>query len=310
LGGRYDTERNTRGFIEVGDENAFGIGSKIFAYQEIGSRDLVTRLSLRNDRLFKTYLSFSNNLYYQAHENFVYQNLQPESIGEYKEERLGVHFALGQQMKRVGAVSAELRLEEVNLKPITGAGYPTGNTTLNALILRSVVDTRDRLPFPRRGRYVHAFYESVYADLGEEDSFFRFFMRMETFHSRGPHTVHPKFSFGTSDQTTPFSEQFRLGGPDDIYGLRDQELVGRHFMLGSFEYRYHLRRKPLADLSLSLRYDLSGLWIDKRDANYRKFHHSFGASLAYETPLGPISVAYGRYENRRQQVYVSVGYSF
>jgi outer membrane protein assembly factor BamA len=135
-------------------------------------------------------------------------------------------------------------------------------------------------------------------------------MRVETFHSRGPHTIHPKFSLGTSDQTTPFSEQFRLGGPEDVYGLRDQELVGRHFMLGSFEYRYQIRRKPLADLHFSLRYDLSGLWIDKRDADYRKFHHSLGASLAYETPLGPISLAYGRYENRRQQVYVSVGYSF
>jgi outer membrane protein assembly factor BamA len=150
LGGRYDTERYTRGFIEIGDENAFGTGGKAFAYQEIGSRDLVTRLSLRNDRLFKTYLSFSDNLSYQAHENFVYQDLQDKPIGEYEEDRLGMHMAFGQQVRRVGAVSAELRLEEVNLKPITGTGYPTGNTTLNALILRTAVDTRDRLAISRR----------------------------------------------------------------------------------------------------------------------------------------------------------------
>lgn len=310
LGGRYDTERDTRGFIEAGDENAFGTGSKIFAYQEIGSRDLATHLTLRSDRILKTYLSLSTNLYHQARENFVYRDLQSERIGAYTDDRLGLHLALGQQMRRIGVVSAEFRLEEANLKLLGGGGFPTGNTTLNALILRSVVDTRDRLPFPRRGRYVHVFYENVYADLGAADSFFRFFLRMETFHSRGPHTFHPKLSLGASDQTTPFSEQFRLGGPDDVYGLREHELIGRHFTLASMEYRYHLRRKPLFDLYLSLRYDLSGLWIDKRDANYRKFHHAFGLSLGSHTPLGPISVAYGVYENIRQRIYVSAGYSF
>jgi NTE family protein len=310
LGSRYDTERDTRGFIEVGDENAFGTGGKIFAYQEIGSRDQVTRLALRSDRILKTYLSLSANLYHQARDYFVYRDLKSQALGDYRDERLGLHLAFGQQMRRIGAVSAELRLEEVNLKRLDGGGFPAGNTTLNALILRSVVDTRDRLPFPRRGRYVHIFYENVYADLGAADSFFRFFLRLETFHSRGPHTFHPKLSLGTSDQTTPFSEQFRLGGPDDVYGLREHELIGRHFTIGSLEYRYQLRRKPLFDLYLSLRYDLSGLWIDKRDANYRKFHHAFGLSLGSVTPLGPISVSYGIYENIRQRVYVSAGYSF
>jgi NTE family protein len=310
LGGRYDTERDTRGFIEAGDENAFGTGSKVFAYQEIGARDQLTRLSLRSDRILKTYLSLSTNLYHQVRESFVYRDLQSARLGAYMDGRLGLHLALGQQMRRIGAMSAELRLEEVNLKLLEGGGIPTGNRTLNALILRSVVDTRDRLPFPRRGRYVHSFYEHVYADLGADDSFFRFFLRVETFHSRGPHTLHPKISLGTSDQTTPFSEQFRLGGPDDVYGLREQELIGRHFTLGSLEYRYQLRRKPLFDLYLSLRYDLSGLWIDKRDANYRKFYHAFGLGLGCNTPLGPISVAYGVHENIRQRVYVSAGYSF
>jgi NTE family protein len=310
VGGRYDTERDTRGFIEAGDENVFGMGSKIFAYQEIGVRDQLTRLALRNDRLLKTYLSFSTDLYRQVRENPLYQNFQGNSIGEYAEERLGWHLALGQQMRRFGMVSLELRLEEVNLKNLSGGGHPTGNSTLNALILRSIVDTRDQFPFPRRGRFVQALYEQVYADLGEKDSFFRFALKMETFHSRGPHTFHPKLSLGTSDQTTPFSEQFRLGGPDEVYGLRDQEFIGRHFAIGSLEYRYKLRRKPLPSLYLGLRYDLNGLWIDKRDANYRKFRHAFGVSLAGETPLGPIGVAYGRYENIRQRFYVNVGFNF
>jgi NTE family protein len=310
LGGHHDSERGTRGFFEAGDENAFGTGGKIFAYGEKGSRDLLTRLSLRTDRLFTTYVSLAANAYYHARDNLIYESLRKDAIGEYTEERLGVHIALGQQLRRLGAVSAELRLEEVQTEPRDGYGYPTGNATLNALILRSIVDTRDRLPFPRGGRYVHIFYENAYSELGARDSFFRFFLRMETFHSRGPHTFHPKLSLGTSDRTTPFSEQFRLGGPEEVYGLRDQELIGRHFLLGSFEYRYQIRRRPLFDSYLSLRYDYSGLWIDKRDVNYRKFRHALGISFGVDTPLGSVSIAYGRYENLQQRVYLSVGYNF
>lgn len=310
LGGRYESERGSRGFLEAGDENAFGVNSKIFAYGEIGSRDLLARLSWRNDRILKSYVSLSANAYYQERENFVYGALQRNPIGEFLEQRLGVHVALGQQLRRLGAVSAELRFEEVQLKSLSGGGYPSGNSTLNALILRSAVDTRDRLPFPRRGRFVYVFYENVYSELGARDSFFRLLARIETFHSRSPHTIHPKLIIGTSDQTTPFSEQFRLGGPDEIYGLRDQELIGRHFVLGSLEYRYQIRRRPLFDSYLSLRYDYSGLWIDKRDVNYRKFRHAIGISFAIDTPLGPVSIAYGRYDNSQQRIYVGVGYSF
>jgi len=310
LGGRYDNERDLRGFIEAGDENAFGTGSKIFVYQEIGERDFLSRLVFRNDRLLRTYISFSAQAYRHLRENFVYQNLQRAAVGEYRDERWGLNFALGQQMRRFGAVSAEFRLEEVTIKELSGESYTPGNSTLNAITLRSILDTRDRLPFPRRGRFVHAFYEQVYADLGEKDSFFRFLLRMETFHSRGPHTFHSRINLSTADQTTPFSEQFRAGGAEEVYGLREQEFIGRHAAIGSMGYRYKIRRKPISALYLGVRYDLSGLWIDKRDTNYRKFHHAVGVSLSGETPLGPISIAYGRYENLRDRVYMNWGYSF
>ncbi|MDZ7344434.1 MAG: BamA/TamA family outer membrane protein, partial [candidate division KSB1 bacterium] len=310
LGGRYDSERYTKGFLEIGDENLLGLGNKLFAYGEIGSRDLLTRLSWRSDRILRTYLSFSTSAYYQQHENFVYSSTFPDPLGEYLERRTGLHIALGPQWRRHGVFSIELRLEEAELKRISGLGYPPGNLGLSGLTLRSIVDTRDRLPFPRRGRYVHLFYEKVYTELGARDSFFRLFAHFESLHSRGPHTIHPKLSLGSADQTTPFSEQFRLGGPDRVYGLRDQELIGRHFALFSFEYKYQIRRRPLFDSYFSLRYDYSGLWIDKRDVNYRKFRHAFGVSYAIDTPLGPVGIAYGRYSNQQQRIYVNVGYKF
>ena len=307
LGGRYDTERKTRAFIELGDENVFGAGSKIFAYQEIGNRDLVTRLSLRNDRLLKTYLSFSSSLYRQWRDNFVYLALQSDSTREYREERLGGNVTLGQQIRRFGVVSLEWRVEEVTLRNLSAFG--PDNSTLNTLTLRSIVDTRDKLPFPRRGRYFHVVFENLNADLVEKEpfeSFLRFSLKMETFHSRGPHTIHPRLSFGMASFNALFSEQFRLGGPDEVYGLREQEFIRRRFAIGSLEYRYQFRYKPLPTLHLSLRYDL----LDKPDTRFRQFNQAFGVNLGYETPLGPLSISYGRYENIRQRVYVNLGFNF
>ena len=307
LGGRYDTERKTRAFIELGDENTFGAGSKVFAYQEIGNRDLVTRLSLRNDRLLKTYISFSSSLYRQWRDNFVYLALQSDSTREYREERLGGNVALGQQIRRFGVVSLEWRVEEVTLRNLSVFG--PDNSTLNTLTLRSIVDTRNQLPFPRRGRYFHAVFENLNADLVEKEpfeSFLRFSLKMETFHSRGPHTIHPRLSFGVASLNALFSEQFRLGGPDEVYGLREQEFIRRRFAVGSLEYRYQFRYKPLPTLHLSLRYDL----LDKPDTRFRQFNQAFGVNLGYETPLGPLSISYGRYENIRQRVYVNLGFNF
>jgi NTE family protein len=306
LGGRYDTERKTRAFIELGDENAFGTGAKVFAYQEIGSRDLLTRLALRNDRLLKTYINFSGSLYRQWRDHFLYQHLPSDSARVYREERLGGNLTLGRQIGRFGVVSLEWRLEEVTMKGLRD--YGPGNSTLNTITLRSIVDTRDQLPFPRRGRFVHAVFENVNADLGEKnpfDSFLRFSLKLETFHSRGPHTIHPRLSLGAASLNALFSEQFRLGGPDEVYGLREQEFIRRRFAIGSLEYRYRLRRKPLPILHLSLRYDV----LDKPDTRFQEFRQAFGASVAYETPLGPLSIAYGQYENSRR-VYVNFGFNF
>ena len=306
LGGRYDTERQTRAFIEVGDENAFGAGSKIFAYQEIGNRDLVTRLSLRNDRLLKTYVGISGNLYRQGRDNFVYQHLPGDSAREYREERLGGNIALAQQIRRFGVVSLEWRIEEVTLKNLNTV--EPANSTLNTFTLRSIVDTRDQLPFPRRGRFFQAVFENLNADLGEKEpfeSFLRFSLRMETFHSRGPHTIHPRLGFGLASLNALFSEQFRLGGPE-VFGLREQELIRRRFALGSLEYRYKFRRQPLPTLHLSLRYD----GLDKLDTRFRRFDHAFGVTLGYETPLGLLNISYGRFKNIRHRVYVNFGFNF
>jgi len=309
-GGRYDRERFGRWWLEIGDENVLGLASSLFLQGVVGSKDNAGALSWRVDRLFRTYLSFSAQARYRFMKNFTYDGGR-DSIGEYVDERLGLHFSIGQQVRRFGAVTAELDLSTIRLRGVSGSGYPVGRETINALTFHSVVDTQDRVPFARRGRYVHLAYSMAFRQLQSEPTFFKFFARLESSTTlRKRHTLNPRFMAGTSDQFTPFSEQFRLGGPEEMYGLRDQELVGRHFVLMSLEHRYRFPTKFIFDTYLMPRVDFGAMWRDKDDVNYKKFSRSLGIALGWDTPFGPVIFAVGKREKQPQRIYFSAGYRF
>ncbi len=310
-GDYYQSERGNFAFLEAGNDNVLGTGSKLFLRGGLGTREQETKLSWRSDRIFKTFLTLSASAYHRVQDNFIYDEQElDKTLGKFSERRAGVRMAVGQQVRRFGALSAQLRWEEIRLGKLYGEGYPPGTSRLTALAACSVVDTRDQLPFTRGGRYVNFCYEYGKIAAPEAESFVKFSAHMETFHTLGPHTLHVKALGGFSDRTTPFSEQFRLGGPGQVFGLREQQLFGRQFVLGSLAYRYQLRKRPFFDTYLSARYEVSGLWDDQEDASYKKFHHAWGLALSWDTPLGPLGVALGTFENRQRRVYFNVGVPF
>ncbi len=310
-GGYYQSERGSYGLLEIGHENAWGSASKIYAYGTAGSRGFLTKATLRTDRVFSTFLTFSAGAYLQAWDNFVYPETAADSPGgEYQDRRMGLKWMVGQQVRRLGALSAELRWENTRLHALSGAGYPVGKSDILFFAMKSVIDTRDQLPFTRLGRYANVFYEYGRPSQPDADSFVKFYAHLESFHAFGPHLLHPKFIGGIADQTTPFSEQFRLSGPTPVFGLRDQEAIGRNLIVASLEYRYQLRKRPLFDVYFGWRYDLSGIWRDHNEATTHEFRHAFGLSITADTPLAPIGIAFGWMERWQKRVYFNVGVTF
>jgi outer membrane translocation and assembly module TamA len=95
-----------------------------------------------------------------------------------------------------------------------------------------------------------------------------------------------------------------------MYGLREHELIGRHFILMSLEYRYRFPTKLIFDTYISPRLDFGAMWRDKNDVNYKKFTRGFGIALGWDTPLGPMIFAVGKAQNRSRRAYFSLGYRF
>ena len=310
LGYRYDLERRNKGMLELADENLLGRGNQVSLNAQYGLKDQAIQLKFRDDRIFKSYMTYHLDLFYHRQKNYTYQDMV--QVGEYLQKESGFSFSLGQQIERLGIISVIATLNSVDLQDVTGYGYPTGKFEFKTIALQSIVDSQDQFPFPKSGKYYQFFYKMSSAKfLNSQESFFKLFNSFEvyqTFLKRN--TIHPRLFWGTSDLTTPFIEQFRIGGLSSFYGLRENEKVGRHVIVGSLEYRYLFPFGLPVNLYWSIRYDLGSTWKNQLDIQLKDFIHGFGTSLAMETPIGPITFAFGRSSIGKNVLYFSGGFNF
>ena len=310
FGLRFDLIKRGKGFIEFADKNVLGTGSNLSFTSLYGIKDQSLKLSLRTDRIFETYFTSKIDVYYNLNTNYTYSN--GKRIGEYINANNGISISLGQQLQRFGNLSFIGRINSIDVKAVEGSGYVSEKIEMKTIALQSIIDTQDRYPFPIKGKYYNFFYEfSSGTLLNSQVSYLKIFSSLETYFTlRKRNTIHPKILWGTSDLTTPFSEQFRLGGLNSFYGLYKDELIGRHVLLTSLEYRYFFPFRIAFDVYLSIRFDAGATWKNANDFHSRDIKQGLGIALSLNTYVGPITLAYGRHSEKRNRFYFSAGYEF
>jgi len=301
IGAHYNDEYYTEGFLEFIDANVFGIGNRISTHLQYGERRKIYRLKFKADRIFKTYLTYQLNLFHQQDRRNLFQDHR--KTGDFKQKRTGVNFSLGQHISRLGLISAEIRGEKVRVD----FGASEDEYNLRSLIIRSLVDTFDKYPFPEEGKYHHLYVELAGDILGGDLVYRKAFTSLESYF---PITrrinFHPKIAIGISEGTVPISEKFTLGGGDNFYGLFDEEFKGDKMFLGSLGLRFRFFRR----LYWTLRYDMGEVWSKLESIKLKNLKHAFGSSLALDTPLGPLELSYGVATNKWDKFYFKLGFDF
>ena len=309
LGIRYDLERKTKGFLRIVETNLIGAGIKGSIMGLMGNRDGVLQARLWTDRLFKTLLTCRLDLSAEKRDFYYYQNHR--RIGEYTQTHRWGSFSLGQQMRRLGTLSLMLKTEGYNLKPFAGDTGPREKYNLVNISIRSVVDTRDRLPFPRAGKYHILEYETAGRFLGSEVSYSKLFSSFEAYFPLYRSLIfHPRISWGTADLTVPFVKQFRMGGLDSFLGLPEEGRVGKRYLIFNGEFRQRIPWLGWLESYISLRYDFGGIWGKYSKITTSDLKHGIGAILSINTPAGPIQIGYGHMSDGANQAYLSMGYKF
>ena len=310
FGATYNNDNKGKGFIEYLDDNLFGVALKSNLYLQYGEKDQHYLYSLRSDRIYSTNLNFNLKLRYM--DKKIYTSLISGERGEYRDKRYGVVFTFGEQIRKLGLISMEAKIERSEILTYPVPDYNEG-MEIRALTFRSVVDTRNKYPFPTEGKYHHMYYETATGKILEGAvSYIKFFTSLESFSTYNErYTLKPRLTFGFADNTLPFSEMFRMGGSSSFYGYYDGQLFGRIIILGNFEVSSKIPIKKLVNTYLNFRYDVGGVWKSGEKVRVKDLIHGFGISYAIDLPIGPAEIAYGfAKEAKLKRLYFSIGHRF
>jgi NTE family protein len=311
-GTHYDTERQAEGFLELVEENTLGLGAEASVTGLIGNRDRFFQSSLRADRILKTFVTTRFNLSIQGRDYPYFEN--ERQIGRYRIETIDQSILFGQQLRRLGTISFQLKNEKISLFSLEKSGLLDQireSMMIRSLALRSEVDTRDRMPYPNSGKYHVLEYETGLSFLGSQFSYFKISSSMESFYPIYKGVVlYPRIRWGTADPTIPYAKRYHLGGMDSFLGFHEDAMVGKRFICGSMGIRARLPTPGWMETHLFLRYDIGSVWDRYTNIAMEDFRHGIGLLLLINTPIGPVQTGMGWADRGNNVVYFSTGYRF
>lgn len=303
VGWHWHDDYHSEEFIELLDDNLLGAGIEGRLHAQYAPDRHQYYFSLRADRIFDTYLTGRLSVFHKRLDRFLYDHLG-RVAAKRDENRIGLEFRLGQQISRLGTASAALRAEEIKVRP---PGAKESRFGLRVLHLQSLVETFNRRVFPETGKR-HLFEVEFAGEfLGGEVEYTKFYSSVEAYWQFGSRlNYHPRIAVGLSRSGLPVSERFYLGGVHSFMGLRTFQIGGDKL----FHMSHELRLKLPWRFYLTGRYDLGEVFSSAEDIKANRFRHGGGASLAFDSPIGPFELGYGRTEMDIERFYVNIGLRF
>jgi NTE family protein len=291
-------------FVEVMDDNLFGIGLSAQAHAGLGRDRWNYFVRAKLDRIFFTYFTVQTDAFYQRVDRPIFDG-EGEHLGEREEERFGSRFQIGQQMGRLGTVTGGLTIGEVRWHDeVEDTRRRLGMRSIN---LGSRVENLDREGFPTVGHRLALDVQLTGKVFGGDEEFTRWYALYEVFHSLGPQlTYHPRLTVGSSRTGLPPTEKFYMGGIKSFSGYRRDELSGDKMFLFNQEVRLQL---PLR-FYVSAHYDVGEVYSSTDQIKLKDLRYGGGGVISWDTPLGPFEFGYGRSVKKIDQYYFRAGLYF
>ncbi|MCE5251227.1 patatin-like phospholipase family protein [bacterium] len=322
LGLNYDEMYHTEGKITFSRENILGFGNQLAGTFQIGGRKRLLMLESRNDRIYSTLLTYEIKFY----KNFRLRPLYADHSfkSDYKDDRYGAIFSIGQQMDKLGNAVIQLKTETLWLKTDPSSSLKGEKKELRSFVLRSLIDSYDQYPFPRRGKLNLIYIETTEEIIGGTEQFVKLYWggsMVQTYNRR--HTFSGSFFLGSADPSLPEIESFTLGGHPsrlncydhestgshfyaDFPGLADEEKYGNRLAVAKAAYRLFVPKYFYLDLS----YSFGNVWQKGEHITKETFLQAYGIMGSFATPGGPISLGWGITSEGDDRLYMSAGWEF
>ncbi len=305
VGIRSDNENVILFNFDLMDENIFGSGSEAGLLLAGGPRAQSIELEHKANRVFDSYLTYNISLYYNQNDIYSYiddpvtstNHFSRTSNGQYRQSFLGASVSIGTQVEKFGNLIFTGKYEVDQISNISKDEQPVTpyKIKLAEFSASTTLDTQDKYPYPDNGVYFKASYETGQTIFGGDVGFQKIGFTYKNYFSIGDNnTLSPKLVMGFGDKTVPLSQQYSLGGQSSFFGMRDYEYRGRQLFLASLEYRYRLPFDLFFITYLKARYDLGSTWEFPEQIRFKDLRHGIGASLSFDTPIGPADFSIGK----------------
>jgi len=302
-GARYDLEYGPKAFFDLVDDNMFGAGLELYFSTTVGEKRRSASMNFEADRIWNTYYTYRLVFDYgELKRNHYFDHERQRTLEEF---RHGGELSLGRQIPRLGTIFAFGQIRRYRWDE---PGRTERQIFDKASIgIHSIVDTRDALDFPEKGKY-HVFDLEFSGNLASERSTYtRIFTSFESYYRlTGRLNVHPKISLGISSNILPYFDKFTLGGQTNFPGLFSDEILGEKSLVGEFLFRYRV----FDPLYLTSSLNFGNIWKEIESIRFSEMRLSGGIGLAVKTPIGPIALSYGRTDRGNDAFYLSAGYDW
>ena len=248
-----------------------------------------------------------------AREPFDLYSASGDRLARYRRGTYGFGLDVGAPFGNAGEARLGVsrgRLKLLNDTSFVSASLLVPNTEMAGLTARVRLDTLDNLRFPRSG------YEAdvqVYASrrrLGATDDYTRASASFSAAFASGAHSVQLglRGASNVGGARLPVYELFSLGGFLELSGYRTGELVGREMGFGRVIYNYRVSAPGLLD-GAYVGVSLEAGRVGDSVAGFERSSVRRGSALyfAFDSPLGPVYLAYGRGDGKNKAVYFFLG---
>jgi NTE family protein len=307
FGFKLASENTPQVYVDVRNENILSTGSELGFMMYLSQRGRSFTTEHKANRIFNTYFMYNIKAFYRFDDIYTYTDkpatstkfFEREENGLYRQIEYGSSVALGYQARKLGTLIFRGTLEYDRIKYIHQNLDTTNNMAgLNRIVNLSAalkIDTQDKYPYPTRGLKLNAYYEVASTALGSKMGYTNIggdYKLNVTFSGR--HTVETSLKIGVADKTLPITQQYSLGGQYSFFGMHENEFRGRQIFTGSLDYRYFLPVKIFFDTYFQLRYDIGSIWAVPDQIRFADLRHGVGATLSFDTPIGPADFSVGR----------------
>ena len=195
-----------------------------------------------------------------------------------------------------------------------GTPAPDTDVDRGELFIRLSIDKLDNLYFPRDGHFGNIEYRAARDNYGASHDYDQVDVNyLQTFSWEQNTLIGGLSVTTTQDDNAPLESLPELGGLFRLSGLQEDQLTGQHAGILKLVYMRSLQDvgffqifKSYAGVSL----ETGNVWQTSEAISLSDTITAGSLFLGFDTPIGPLYLAYGRTDTREQSVYIYLGPRF